>query len=267
MLVDTVEKHKDVTTALKNQDVLVVDVETNGLDAFGINQLCGVGISTLAGDTYYFPVRHQQGVNLPHMYIQELMQLLGQKDTLVGYNIKFDLRFLEKEGMCPHVDQTWVDVIVMVRLIEPSTVKDLDLTNTITRTYGESHAAYDKDTKKYLRSNKWNKDFSMAPPEVLGPYCEQDTYWTAKLYTDTLTQITRTAQTEVFELECQLTKVLYAMEGQGVAIDKAYVDKAIVKVEKRIDEIANKIYELVGDDAFNINSTQQVGEVLNARGI
>jgi len=266
MLVDTVEKYKDVTTALNNQDTLVVDVETNGLDAFGINQLCGVGISTLAGDTHYFPVRHQQGTNLPHTYIKELMQLLGQKDTLIGYNIKFDLRFLEKEGMQPHDDQRWIDVIVMVRLIESSVVKDLGLTSTITRTYGESHAAYDKETKKYLRSNKWNKDFSMAPPEVLGPYCEQDTYWTAKLYVDTLSKIERTAQKEIFELECQLTKVLYSMEGHGVAIDKAYVSQAVVKIDKRIEEIGNKIYELVGDE-FNINSTQQVGEVLNARGI
>jgi len=266
MLVDTVEKYKDVTTALNNQDILVVDVETNGLDAFGINQLCGVGISTLAGDTHYFPVRHQQGINLPYAYIKELMKLLGQKDALIGYNIKFDLRFLEKEGMQPHDDQRWIDVIVMVRLIEPSTIKDLDLTSTITRTYGESHAAYDKETKKYLRSNKWNKDFSMSPPEVLGPYCEQDTYWTAKLYIDTLSKIERTAQKEVFDLECQLTKVLYAMEGQGVMIDKAYVSQAIVKIEKRIEEITNKIYELVGDE-FNINSPQQVGEVLNARGI
>ena len=71
MLVDTVEKYVDVITTLKNHDTVVVDVETNGLDAFGINQLCGVGISTLAGDTHYFPVRHQQGTNLPHSYILE----------------------------------------------------------------------------------------------------------------------------------------------------------------------------------------------------
>ena len=266
MLVDTVDKYIDVATTLQNHDALVVDVETNGLDAFGMNQLCGVGISTLSGDTHYFPVRHQQGTNLSHTHIQELMALLGQCNTLIGYNIKFDLRFLEKEGMQPKELQKWVDVIVMVRLIDPSTIKDLNLTDTITRTYGEAHAAYDKDTKKYLRSNKWHKDFSMAPPEVLGPYCEQDTYWTAKLYTDAWNTIERTAQTAVFELECDLTKVLYQMEGIGVSIDTQYVDDAIVKIDKRSEEIANKIYELVGDE-FNINSTQQVGEILNARGI
>ena len=55
MLIDTEAKYLDVSTSLLEQyDTLVVDVETNGLNAFGINQLCGVGISTLEGDTHYF---------------------------------------------------------------------------------------------------------------------------------------------------------------------------------------------------------------------
>ena len=266
MLVDTVAKHVDAIAQLKQHHALVVDVETNGLDAFGVNQICGVGISTLEGDTHYFPVRHQQGYNLPYNCIEELLVLLEAVDTLIGYNIKFDLRFLEKEGWKPRSNQTWVDVIVMVRLIEPSTVKDLDLTSTITRVFGAEHASYDKETKKYLRSNKWNKDFSMAPSEILGPYCEQDTYWTYKLYMEALNKINATQQTQVFEMECQLTKVLYGIEGHGVSIDTKYVENAIVKISKRTEEISRKIYELVGDE-FNINSTQQVGEILNALGI
>ena len=266
MLIDTEDKYLDVHKQLEQYEALVVDVETNGLDAFGINQICGVGISTLEGDTHYFPVRHQQGTNLPYHCITSLLQLLSSVDTLIGYNIKFDLRFLEKEGLQPQVNQTWVDVLVMVRLIEPSTVKDLDLTSTITRTYGAEHAAYDKDTKKYLRSNKWHKDFSMAPPEILGPYCEQDAYWTYKLYVETLNKINATQQQQVFELECELTKVLYGMEGHGVSIDTHYVSNALVKIGRRTEEVANKIYEMVGDE-FNINSTQQVGEILNSLGI
>ena len=266
MLIDTEDKYLDVHKQLEQYEALVVDVETNGLDAFGINQICGVGISTLEGDTHYFPVRHQQGTNLPYHCITSLLQLLSSVDTLIGYNIKFDLRFLEKEGLQPQVNQTWVDVLVMFRLIEPSTVKDLDLTSTITRTYGAEHAAYDKDTKKYLRSNKWHKDFSMAPPEILGPYCEQDTYWTYKLYVETLNKINATQQQQVFELECELTKVLYGMEGHGVSIDTHYVSNALVKIGRRTEEVANKIYEMVGDE-FNINSTQQVGEILNSLGI
>ena len=106
----------------------------------------------------------------------------------------------------------------------------------------------------------------MAPSEILGPYCEQDTYWTYKLYMEALNKINATQQTQVFEMECQLTKVLYGIEGHGVSIDTKYVENAIVKIGKRTEEISQKIYELVGDE-FNINSTQQVGEILNSLGI
>ena len=267
MLIDTEAKYLDVSTSLLEQyDTLVVDVETNGLNASGINQLCGVGISTLEGDTHYFPVRHQQGVNLPYSCIKDLMVRLGSMNTLIGYNLKFDLSFLEKEGMRSKDDQKWVDVLVMVRLVEPSTVKELGLTPTITRTYGSEHASYDIETKKYLRSNKWSKDFSLAPPNILGDYCEKDTYWTAKLYIDMYNRIVRTLQVDVFEMQCQLTKVLYGMECTGVSIDTKYVDQALVKIEERAKEVEQQIYEIAGGE-FNINSTQQVGEILNSLGI
>ena len=56
------------------------------------------------------------------------------------------------------------------------------------------------------------------------------------------------------------------MEGHGVSIDTHYVSNALVKIGRRTEEVANKIYEMVGDE-FNINSTQQVGEILNSLGI
>ena len=70
----------------------------------------------------------------------------------------------------------------MVRMSEHSDTKDLGLTDTLIRTYGSEYGQYDVDTKKLLRKNKWNKDFSLAPPEFLGDYCKKDVGLTAKLY-------------------------------------------------------------------------------------
>ena len=263
MIVDE-QNYTDSINKLKLFDTLVVDVETNGLDPFTTNQICGVGIGTLDRETYYFPFRHQQGGNLPLKYQLGVIEFLNSVKTLIGYNIKFDLHFLVREGLVI-TDQNLIDVIVMVRLTEPSEEKDLSLTKTIVRSYGEANAQYDIDTKKYLTKNKWSKDFSLAPIDVLGPYCEKDVEWTAALYNDRLQQITQSKQEEVFELECKLTKVLYNMEHTGSLIDTGYASSAINKIQERQEQLTQQIFDEVGD--FNINSTQQLGEIMNNNGI
>jgi len=263
MLVN-VENYETVKNELKLFDSLVVDVETNGLNSFTKNQICGIGLGTLEGKTYYFPFLHQQGGNLPQNLKLDLIEFLNTVDSLIGYNIKFDLHFLVKEGLVIK-DQKLIDVIVMVRLTEPSEENDLSLTKTITRSYGEEAAQYDIDTKKYLKTNKWHKDFSEAPVDVLGPYCEQDVKWTAALYRDRLEQIKHTQQEKVFELECKLTKVLYNMEHKGISIDLPYASKAATKIKERQQELTEQIFAEVGE--FNINSTQQISEVMNNNGI
>ena len=265
MLVDTVENYTEILEQLQDEKALVVDVETNGLDSFGHAQICGIGIGKISNDeTYYFPMRHQQGTNLPHIQTQQLIAVLNTCPVLIGYNIKFDLHFLEKEGLGVQKKRL-EDVIVMVRLTEPTQVRDLDLTSTLKRSYGESAAQYDIETKKYLRSNKWNKDFSLAPPDVLGEYCEKDVHWTRRLYRDRLGLIHKSQQEAVWELEVSLTPVLYAMENRGISVDTEYAQTAIEKILSRKEELKEKIYAIVGE--FNINSTQQLGAALNEQGI
>ena len=214
----TEQNYKEIRDRLAQTNIWTIDVETNGLDSFDINQICGLGIGTLEGEVHYFPFRHLQGTNLP-IYIQkDLIALANNCKTLIGYNLKFDLHFLSKEGLIVD-DKKLIDVIVMVRLTEPSDQNDMGLAKTIARSYGEEAAAYDLETKKYLRSNKWHKDFSEAPPDILGPYCEQDVSWTTRLYTDRLRAIQQSKQEQVFELERELTKVLYNMERMGITID------------------------------------------------
>ena len=57
MLVDNEVLYRQVATSLAESKVWVVDVETNGLDSFGYNQICGVGVAAVESEeTYYFPV-------------------------------------------------------------------------------------------------------------------------------------------------------------------------------------------------------------------
>ena len=265
MIVDTKEKFEQAIDTFIGCDELVVDVETNGLSPYRTNQICGVGISALYNnESYYLPIRHQQGTNLhPDLYSNFIEFLSWSSTSLIGYNLKFDVHFLMQDGL--EVTHKLQDVLVMVRLTEPSTVKDLGLTDTIKRYYGEQAASYDLETKKYLRSNKWQKDFSMAPPKILGEYCKLDVDWTKTLYWDTKKKIESSGQQDIWNLEIELTSVLLDMEKTGISIDTHYVQKSMEQIKKRREVIEKKITSVVGD--FNINSTLQLGEALNNQGI
>ena len=268
-MIVTSENFTEAVSNLTTFSEWVIDVETNGLDPYGYNQICGVGIEGLKNEsssqTYYFPFRHHQGSNLGNQELKTLMETMNSVETLIGYNMKFDLRFLEKEGL--HVNgQKLIDVIVLVRLCADTETIDFGLTETIRRYYGESAASYDVETKKILKENKWHKDFSSSPVDILGPYCEADVFYTAELYNSCMKKISDMEQKQVAELEAQLTTVLYDMEGRGVHIDKSYASRSVSKIDQRKTAVAERIWELTGVE-FNISSSKQVGETLNALGI
>ena len=265
MLVLTGQQFDSAVATLGNYEDWAVDCETNGLDAYSRHQLCGVGVA-VPDHTFYFPFRHQSlGGNLDPKYLSPLFDELNKVKRVIAYNLKFDVPFLEQEGF--RVDgKQLIDVIVMARLTESSIVNGLSLTETISRRFGPNNAAYDKETKQTLVKNKWNRDFSMCPTEILGPYCEKDAYWTLKLYEDSLEKIKKSNQEGVWQMQVDLTKVLLNMEREGMRIDQKYALSTLDKLSTRSADIQHRIETLAGQ-VFNISSPQQVGSYFNSVGI
>ena len=287
----TIVKNSNFLTSLQTlknviepHKTLVLDVETNGLDSYNSNQICGVGVGEpkTGGLLQYYPFRHHQGENLSPAYLKELITYLNSLNTFIGYNIKFDLHFLEKEGL-ETLNKKLVDVIVMVRLVEHSDIRELALTPTGERRFGIESVQYDIDTKKQLRANKWNKDFSLAPSDFLGEYCKKDVGLTAMLYKEVLREIKNTHQEDIFELECQLTTVLFEMEKRGISIDKQYAIDTQKALQARLEDVENEILVLTGrvkwnhalpiaspkhdEKEFNVSSPTQIGVIFESMGI
>jgi DNA polymerase-1 len=63
------------------------------------------------------------------------------------------------------------------------------------------------------------------------------------------------------ELEFPLIPVLAAMERAGIAVDEAYLKKMSKELELLLDALVKEIHGYAGV-TFNINSTQQLGEIL-----
>ena len=64
-----------------------------------------------------------------------------------------------------------------------------------------------------------------------------------------------------YEIEAPLVKVFAEIELKGVYIDKKYLDGLIKEYEVDINRLTDEIYNLC-DEEFNINSTQQLAQIL-----
>ena len=269
MIVTTEESFQEALTKLLPYSTWCIDIESNGLDAYGYNQLCGIGVAVNSSnsiDTVYFPFRHQQGTNLLPKHLKQLLAEMGNREELMGYNLKFDLRFLVKDGLQLDDIKTLIDVMVLVRMTAHTTVRELALTKTIARLFTTEDAAYDIETKKILRSNKWSKDFSLSPPDILGPYCELDAYWTLRIFNKTYETILESGQEDVLQLEYDLTRVLFEMEATGITLDTEYAQNCINRIENRKQQVEAKIFDMAGKQ-FNIKSNLELGEAFHGIGV
>ena len=244
---------------------VAVDVETDGLKPWHGNKLCGVGVALDEKTGYYFPFRHPSD-NLSLEYMDPLWDALYTVDSIIGYNLKFDLATLYQDGYRVPSTQRLVDCIVGARLCSANQFDDLSLSGQLEDKFGYEYREYDDQFKKYLKDHKLSKTFHLAPAEVVGEYCIGDVRRTMKLW-DFYEEFTaETGQTEVWQQEQALTSVLWDMEVVGMGYDEEYGAKKIPQLKARINNLYNEIYVLAGKE-FNIRSGKQLTEVMNGMGI
>ena len=154
-MIVTSETFINTLNSLPKTSEWIIDVETNGLDPYNMNQICGIGLRPLtdsAVEGYYFPFRHQsEEPNLTQSELEQLVSFINNTcTTVIGYNVKFDAKFLEKQGMNIS-DMQMIDVLVMVRMTEATTVNKLSLLDITIKDYGENAGQYDLNTDKILK--------------------------------------------------------------------------------------------------------------------
>jgi len=260
-MIVTEKNFEEAIATVEACDAPVADVETNGLDVHNGDRLFSVGISTDPKTEFYFPFRHLYpgSENLPESHLTKLMAVLSQKKKLAGYNFKFDVHMMMAEGFIPW-DMDIVDVMVLVRMTEMGQYTQLGLTPTIDRDYGPSSGDYDRNTTIELQKNKWKNNYSLAPISLMGPYCEEDTFWTRKEWTDRELKIVKTKQDDVWASQIDFTKVLLRMEQTGIATDHVYGEWANQKIVERRKVLEQQIYKDAGEE-FLISSPKQIGEM------
>jgi len=257
-MIVNINNFNEIVSKLQDQVMLVIDVETSGFNILDDDFICGIGISIADRSTYYFPFRHTDEGNLSIELLPELLDSFKSK-TLIGHNIKFDIKALFKDGF-DYYDCKLIDIMVMARLCSLKRYPLFSLDKVAEEFISVERGAYKNKNEKFLKSSKYVK-FSDAPIEVIGEYCCKDVELEHDLYLILHNGIVITNQEQVWELDIETTKTLIDMEITGITVDLEYCKNSVDLLIKNSSIVENDIYELVGKE-FNINSHKQLSEIM-----
>lgn len=266
-MIVTTENIERVLDEIDGLDELAFDLETTGVRPYHDDHAFSIIISD--GDrAWYFPVRTSNGVTLSDtILITDIKDIFKINRVYIGFNVKFDMRFLTKMGVEFHPDATIHCAMVSARLLN-NQLKSYSLDNCCDEFLGErkddrvkafieEHELWtelppDGDTKK--RQKKYH--FDQVPLDLIVPYAEKDAILTFKLWRhirDCLGEFDeglephRPQVSRLVPVEAELTKTLFRMEHKGVRLDASYALSMIELERKRYADAISGFATLTGE--------------------
>ncbi len=279
--VDTPQKLADLTAKLKISPRLSVDVETDSTDEVQTN-LVGIAITPAAGAGYYIPVGHGraalsqpgQQTNMfdmpantpadspPQLDLPTVQTALSPilADTAITkfmHNAKFDMTVLQRHGM--PVQPPIFDTMIASWLAN----------NAIGARHGLKDLVREQlniqmtEIKELIGSGKNQITMAQVPIEKATPYAAADVDMTLRLADSVQKPLQDNPNLQkIFDtLELPLIYVLKDMELTGIKLDVEALREMSRQMTRRQTELELEIHRVAGM-VFNINSTQQLSEVL-----
>ncbi len=235
---------------LQQCSTIALDTETSSLD-YKTLELAGIGVATNKFGSWYIPVGHH--IDHPQLQIPTVIMALNNifeddKKTLVMHNAKFDLHVLNKFGA--NVHNKILDTMIMAKLLNKKEVGLKSLASTIL------------DIKlDELDNFVSNKDATEASIYKTAKYCRMDAKSTLALAYIFAKEIHEEKLDRVLKLEMELLPVVVDMESNGVHVDVEKLKELGDIINKKVAKYEKAIKKEAGKD-FNVNSTQQLGEIL-----
>ena len=255
-LITKISELDNLINSCSDKKIFSFDTETDSTDPIVAN-LVGVSFSLNDNTAFYIPINHKKidtEIDLKHI-VSILQDLFKNKNiTVVGQNIKYDMNVLYKYGIS--IDCNVQDTMIMSYVLDSSGKHDLD-------TLAEKHL--DIQTIKYeelVGKGKKQLVLSDLPAEDVYRYACEDADITLKLYYYFKNKLTKLndQMTLYNDVELPLIKILSRMELVGVKVDKSKLLQLSESFGRKISELENNIYKIVGH-SFNISSPKQLQEI------
>jgi DNA polymerase-1 len=270
-LITDLKALKQLCARLKKAKQFVFDTETTSTDSLNA-ELVGISLAMEPRDAFYVAVRSAAAATQSDLFgksrtsederglsvdetiacLKPLMEDPGLKK--IGHNIKYDMLVLSQYGIWTKGIE--FDTMIASYILRADGRHNLDA-------LAVEHLQYRKVSFSDLTgSGKDQKPIREVALESICDYSCEDADMTLRLYELLRTKLTEQGMMKLCsDLEFRLIPVLSAMEAAGIAIDTEYLKKMSKELELLLESLVKEIHGYAGVD-FNINSTQQLGEIL-----
>ncbi|WP_374687779.1 DNA polymerase I, partial [Promineifilum sp.] len=275
VVVRTEAELAELVGALETASWISFDVETNSLDRLTAG-IVGICLAVEPPAAYYIPVGHLSGAaqvesgqmnlfagapqlepnQLPLRRVVEALRpaLTNPAIPKVAHNAKFDCMILSRFDL--PITPVGFDTMIAEWLTDPATkhkgLKDL----ARHRLGAEMH-----EIEELIGRGKTQVTFAEVPIDLAAPYGAADADMTLRLLPLLQRELDEKGLTRLLDLEMQLMPVLADMERVGVRIDVDFFRHMSQDLQASMLKLEGTIHEIAGEP-FNINSTQQLSDIL-----
>jgi DNA polymerase-1 len=181
--------------------------------------------------------------------------LTNPKIGKVAHNAKYDYIMMARYGL--KVSPLTFDTMIAEFVVDPGS-RNLGLKGLAFVRLGEQMT----EIEELIGKGKNQVTMAEVDVETAAAYAAADAEITLRLMPILREDLERVGGTKLMEeIEMPLITILAEMEMSGILLDLPFFESMSEELQNRLNEIAIQVYESVGKE-FNLNSTQQLSEVL-----
>lgn len=255
-IVDTPAALAALAAELQHAQIISFDTETTSTAEMQA-ELVGVSLSLRQGQGYYVPIGHRAGPNLPLEQVLNALRgpLRAARIPKLAHNAKYDYLVLARHGL--RVAPLAFDTMLAEWIIDPAS-PNRGLKNLASARLGEDMTRIEH----LIGSGRDQVSMAEVPVESAAAYAAADAEAALRLLPILRAELERVGGLKLLqEIEMPLVSVLAEMEMTGVLLDLPFFEQMSGELQARMNAIEKQVFEAVGK-VFNINSTQQLSEVL-----
>ena len=252
--VQTAEQLEAMLAAIQENGGFAFDTETTSLDAMQA-ELVGLSFSTSPGRSWYVPVGHKEGEQLPLEQVLARVRPLMESEDLAkcAHNANYDVTVLANHGIqCRNVD---FDTMIAAHLLGKA---HLGLKSLSLDVLGLEMTPI----SQLIGTGRKQITFDQVAVEPAVQYAAADADMTGRLRESFEAPVKNQGLNHLmWEVEVPLVPVLVSMQRHGIKLDAGVLHEMSRDLNEQMHEVEMDLYGSIGH-RVNINSPQQLSDLL-----